>query len=133
MNGLIASAALALMSFRDIRKKQVSVLSATLRLAAGIALAQSGKEGAVFVAAGIIPGAVLTAFARLLRGGIGIGDGLALMGAGALLGWEAALGAAVTALVLCVAAGKLLRKRNRDTLPFLPFLFFGVVTVLLIR
>lgn len=120
---------LGINSWTDIRRKQISLFSVGLFLAAGIfyECIILEKNSAVFW--GLLPGAVLLGVSKLSREALGMGDALLMLVLGIYLGLEAALDVLLLALFLAaVWAGILLfvgKKGRNYAFPFVPFLLIG--------
>ncbi len=128
---------LGIESFTDLRKGEISLLRSAAFAGIGIALSVlSGDFDWMSLATSLMPGAVIIVFAALTRGGMGIGDGIAILVMGCYFIFEDLL--IVLMLAFCLAAifgvGMLLRgKKRSDSFPFVPFLFMGQVVFLLLE
>ena len=148
MNEVIAVLALGIMSKRDIKNRTVSLLFVALFFCAGIVMLctdagdspasapETVYSGGFFMAAGIIarliPGGVALA-ASILTKKVGEGDSAALAATGMLLGFWKTLAALFIALFTCVVWGQTRKRGKEKKLPFIPFLFAGVLTVLCLQ
>lgn len=76
-------------------------------------------------------GIFLIVCSKILRGGIGLGDGIVFLTLGLGLGMKSASCILFYSLVLCCVWGiiQILRKKysRTDELPFLPFVFMGMI------
>ena len=131
-NDMLCVSMLAICSLQDLRERKIKVICPLLWGMAGIFL-NIGKGG-VSLAADCVPGLFLLAVSWITRGAVGWGDGLVLLAAGLLAGWETALhmmfwamaGAAILACVM-MAAGRWGRKQKIAFVPFLLGSFIGVI------
>ena len=131
----IALGVLAGFAVYDIKTKQVPVAAvAATALAAAVYRFCTG-EGIAFLAAGLVPGALVLLLSYVTKESIGRGDGLVLCAFGLFLGWKPCLAVFGMALVLSAVLAivlLVLRRAGRKTeLPFLPSLFGGYLLYLL--
>lgn len=122
-------------SWKDIRKKEISLLTVAVFAIVGIAvnLYRGTFGGSNLAAVGIGAGMIL--FSLISRGEIGMGDGLLLMALGTVLSVKELLEMLGIGLFCCCIWGILLlfwsktgKKVGRKTeIPFVPFLLLGYV------
>lgn len=119
----------------DLRYRRIHpVYTAAFGVCGLLAAAMSGREAAE-IAGALLPGLLLLLFSFLTRGAVGAGDGIAL----AVLGlyvetWDLLISCCLGFFLASAAAGFLFLKnrRGRDELPFLPFLFAGMLLGMLV-
>lgn len=138
MTQIILLGMLGLYAAEDIRSKKISVRYLWLFGAVGIAINMFQKAISVpDMLLGAAVGLAVVAVSLLTRGSIGLGDGFLLMTAGIFLGGSRGLEllfisllyAAFTSLGMLV-----LRKwKRKREIPFVPFLFLGYLTMLLLK
>ena len=138
-----ACAVLSCAMLIDARVRLLPNRCSLILLISGLVLAVceaavSGKWGgiAVSLAEGAVFFAALFVMARIVRGGLGMGDVKLMASSAFICGRFLALGTLLFALVSCAAVSVVLlvmkRKNMRDTLPFGPFIFAGfAISVLL--
>ncbi|MDO4620825.1 MAG: prepilin peptidase [Lachnospiraceae bacterium] len=121
---------LLLCTVSDLRRRQISVPLSAAFLAAGIIMRICCGETTGLVQA-LLPGLFLYGLSYLTGGGIGSGDGTAVLVTGVLTGVSTALRTLSAASFLAggYALFLLAVKKNRSfRIPFLPFLFLGFLT-----
>ena len=119
----------------DLRRREISLLYSAAF--AGIGICMSVMHGRVpaELLYSVIPGLVLMVFSVITRGGIGFGDGIVVFVMGLFLSWqETATVCGIGFMLSATGAGIwfAIRRRRKDTLPFLPFLLAGYVTAMLL-
>jgi Flp pilus assembly protein protease CpaA len=127
---IAAAFLLALLSIRDIRKREISLFDVLVFI--GLGLISRLYSGFCPDAAGfsetilcLLPGGIVLAAERLFHIGIGEGDGLILLGLGLLYGFWGTVRLLLTALLLSnipAAVLFLITRSGKNRLPFLPFL-----------
>ncbi|MCR5156063.1 MAG: prepilin peptidase [Butyrivibrio sp.] len=136
--GMIVLSVLGIISFRDIKEKEIPVwlilCCGALSLGRVIFLLTKGTLEPAELLISLVPGALLLLAGYVTRGGVGYGDGLLALSIGP------AVGAAALATGMCIAvmgsglfSGVLLilRKAGRKTrIPFVPFMALGVGVML---
>ena len=114
-------------ALQDLKRRRIDLVLLAAYAAAGVVFAalRNGARPELWLA-DLAPGALLCAAGRLSRGGIGAGDGIAVLGLGLMTGIAETLAAVLGALVLCTAAGAFLGIRRKTgwktDLPYTPFL-----------
>lgn len=131
---------LAVETISDIRTKTISVLRIGIFFIAAIILNGFFYYQSVFsMLGGIMIGMILLAYAFLTREGIGYGDGLIFICAGAYLGLSDNLHLLFFSLILAAVAGgiyTIIRKKSMKTkIPFIPcilgtYLMMALIEVL---
>lgn len=133
---IVAAVFLGANAVLDIRRKRICLISAAGAAAAGVAFDMSGGWSTPSFLLGVAPGVFLVFLSLLSAGSVGMGDGIAAAAAGILLGPMEALGmCSAGSIFAAVYAGILwVRKKNgKAALPFVPFLFGGLIVTVLIR
>lgn len=134
---IIIGIMLFLCTIKDIKKKEISYIAVITGGIATLLIFLQWKDNSVWnQIGGSAVGIVMMAISKLSRGQIGMGDGIILIVTGMGLGmWNnisllvyALFFAAVFSFTLMI--GKKISKK--DTIPFVPFLFLGYVSVLVI-
>ena len=131
-----ASAVLFLLgcALTDLQKREISLPYTAAFIILGICFCcQTGRPFPDILPA-LAPGCFLFAVSFITRGAVGGGDGIAAAAAGLFLSpAEAAAGLAAGSMLAALFSGALflIRRRGRDTIPFLPFFLAGVLLVLL--
>lgn len=123
---------LGILAWEDCKTKTISAALAISGLAAGFPISiLSGSISLWEIIAGCAVGGVMMLPAVFGKGGIGLGDGLAVAACGAWLGfYRNVLLLAISLLFMAVFGGTLmvLKKAGRkDELPFMPFLLAGYI------
>ena len=127
---------LAVNTWSDIRRKQISMLSVVVLSVAGIAgsFLKSGSGQVSLL--GFVPGIVAAVLSLAAHGAVGMGDALLLLALGTVLTVEELTKMLCVALVFCALTALVLmvmfRKRRDMTLPFVPFLMAGYIGGLII-
>ena len=127
---------LAVNTWSDIRRKQISMLSVVVLSVAGIA-GSFLKSGSGQVSLwGFVPGIVAAVLSLATHGAVGMEDALLLLALGTVLTVEELTKMLCVALVFCALTALVLmvmfRKRRDMTLPFVPFLMAGYIGGLII-
>ncbi|MDO4614924.1 MAG: prepilin peptidase [Lachnospiraceae bacterium] len=129
--GILGTLFLLIGSIMDIRRREISLMLAVVFAGIGIAVSFILEEKSwLTVLTAMLPGAVLTVFAALTRGRMGIGDGIAILVMGCFFIFEDLLIMLMLAFGAASvwSAGMLIRgKRRTDSFPFLPFLLSGEI------
>ncbi len=118
----------------DLRTGTISLRFAGAFAAAGIILSAAEARSPLDVLVSLVPGVVLILLSRASRGGIGSGDGIAVLAAGLFLGPFSLMACLCAGFFMAAAfAGILILKgrRGSSTFPFMPFLFLGSALVFL--
>lgn len=123
---------LAVLSVEDIKEKTLSLRNLIIfgLLGLGYFLLYTEPDISAFFGR-VFPGILLLMLARLTKESIGYGDGLVVMDLGLWIGerptlyvlWVAASAAGIWGIV------QLIRKK-KETIPFVPFLLFGMGVVM---
>lgn len=121
-------------SIRDIRTKTIFTRITILAAIAGIIYCLMDSSYPVMeCVGGILLGVAVCFLAFMTREAIGYGDGLVMLGLGALIGGKNCFASSMAALIMSgMFAGFLLlfrRAKKQDQIAFVPFLFLGTVTV----
>ena len=121
------------LSRNDIKEKRIPV---QFLLVSGIVallfLGISGKMTGAYIMRDVGPGLLLLLLSKITREGIGYGDGVVIVLIGLFCGAFFTVRTVGTAFFLSgIYALVLLWKRQRDTIPFLPFLLIAMEVVLL--
>ena len=128
--------ALGVHSIEDIRDKKITVTITLFFGIIGVILhLLLGRQGMNEMLFGALSGTVVLAAGRLLKGGIGTGDGIVFMLTGLYLGAERNVTLMVLSFFLAGIYGfyRMLIKgdaKNRE-MPFIPFLFLGYCIMLI--
>lgn len=121
---------LGIQSYWDLRYYAIPNKVTIACAIAGIALSVAGDRGMTDFAAGILPGVVCLIMGKITKEAIGYGDGLLLCAMGTLIGWEELLSVLLHALMIAGMYSLVLitlgRRKKKDVLAFVPFLFLGV-------
>lgn len=129
---LLTGAALGICSVTDLRHRTVDrrVVAAYILLAAAGHLA-SGTEHPVQAAAGLLPGAFCFLLSWATRQGLGYGDSALILACGASLGFwpcvQLAFWAFLLAGLFSLTCFVLRRADRKKEIPFVPFLFLGLI------
>lgn len=130
MEWVFVLAFLGINSWKDIRRKEVSLL--TIGMFAVVGIIKSLWCGDIcwewLGAVGL--GAALIALSIISRGAVGMGDGLILAALGTMLTFEKLLGTFMLGLLCCSVWGIILLMlpgTRRTELPFVPFLLLGYI------
>lgn len=124
-------------AYQDVKHKEISILSivicALLSVAAVVISFITGENiGESLIA--LLPGGLFLIISLVSRGGIGIGDGILLMGIGPAFGiWHVVIGTMVALGLSCLISIFLLAFRKgtaKSTLPFIPFLTIGMGVIM---
>lgn len=121
-------------AFFDARTKKIPLwmigVTAAVSMLAGALFLKNGTCNAQELAASLMPGALLLLVALVTREAVGYGDGLLLLAAGPLFGWQKMLLCIPAALLLTTLVSVVLlacKKADRKTrIPFVPFLAAGM-------
>lgn len=135
MENMIICTYLGVCSFHDCRTKKLPVrllisgfLIGGIYAGIGLYVGWSSWKG---ILAGLLPGAVMLIYGRLTEGKLGAADGMMVIQAGLLQGWERCTAEVMAACFLtCLSALFLLltRRGTRHTqIPFAPFLLAAAV------
>ena len=121
----------------DIRKRKISVKSCALMAVLRVMLLIGEPDGMIKdLFAGSIPGLVLLGLCLVSRKSLGGGDGLVVLVSGWYLGLAVTVEGLFWGLIASSVFGLVLlmkKKIRRDTeLPFLPFLFLGMLGAILL-
>lgn len=119
----------------DLRRREISLLYSAAFAAIGICLSVMHGRGPAELLFSVIPGLVLMLFSVITRGGIGFGDGIAVSVMGLFLSWQETVAVCGIGFMLSAIGAGIwfaIRRRSKDTLPFLPFLLAGYVTTMLL-
>ena len=119
----------------DLRRREISLLYSAAFAGIGICMSVMHGRGPAELLYSVIPGLVLMLFSVITRGDIGFGDGIVVFVMGLFLSWqETATVCGIGFMLSAIGAGIwfAIRRRRKDTLPFLPFLLAGYVTAMLI-
>lgn len=123
-------------SIEDIREKKITVPITLFSAVLGIVLHLIYQRESIFaMLAGILPGIFILGLSRMTRGQIGMGDGMVFMLTGLYLGLVENL------LLMCISfflAGiwglfrlVVCHCSKNERMPFLPFLFFGYLLMMI--
>lgn len=127
---------LAVNTWSDIRRKQISMLSVVVLSAAGIAGSFLKTGSGQASPWGFVPGIVTAVISLATHGAVGMGDALFLLALGTVLTVEELMKMLCVALIFCALTALVLmvmfRKRRNMTLPFVPFLMAGYIGGLII-
>lgn len=129
MRYLLLIACLAILSYEDLKYKEVSIPFLVGLIATSLISGCVFIEDILDILRGLIPGAALIIVSIATRGRIGIGDGIVLAGIGLSLGCARAFEIFLIGLASSVAVGMvlLLIKKKDCEMPFVPFLLIGTV------
>lgn len=127
---------LGLGAAEDIRKRRIKVPFLLLSGAVGISLHIYRRDlAAADLLLGVLVGVLVVFLGILTRESIGLGDGFSLMVTGIFLGGRRNVELLFLSLFYAAlfSLGLLLfcRKRRKQRIPFLPFLFLGYLTMVL--
>lgn len=120
---------LGINSWRDIRKREVSLVFTGILATAGIIWRLSGKGISLEILPVAGVGLLLTGISVITRGALGMGDSLMLLALGTAMRAEEfflMLVGAVFTSAICAGILLTVLKKNRHTeIPFVPFLLLG--------
>jgi leader peptidase (prepilin peptidase)/N-methyltransferase len=123
-------------AWMDIKKQQISLLSAVVFAVIGIGMSWYSQNLDLESFIPLCVGVLFLCISVMTRGELGMGDGILLLALGTMLSLDELLVLLVLAMAGCgVYSGFLLlvRKKNRHTrIPFLPFLLAGYAGGLLL-
>lgn len=122
-------------AFIDKKQKEIPLFLPIIGLIIGFVLSILAKELSVFqITFGCMLGGVALLIAKLTKQAIGYGDGMILVCTGVALGFWKNLIVLCIAIVICACTCALLmfvkRKKKKDEVAFIPFLFTGYVLTL---
>lgn len=128
---------LAVQSYWDMRYREIPfVVTAG---AGGLGLVLSIIDGRSWpeILCALVPGIICLGIGRITREAIGYGDGLLLCAMGLCVSCEKVLSIGMTAFLVAGVVALLLlafcRKRGKDQIPFVPFLFVAAILQYLIE
>ena len=129
---------LGMYAVEDIRKKRISAGYLCIFAAAGIGIHVVSRDmSAPGMLLGAAVGLGLVAVSLLTRGSVGMGDGFLLATAGIFLGGSESFTLLLTSLlyaaVFSLAMLVFRRWRGQREIPFVPFLFLGYLTMVLLE
>ena len=119
----------------DLRRREISLLYSAAFAGIGICMSVMHGRGPAELLYSVIPGLVLMVFSVITRGDIGFGDGIVVFVMGLFLSWQETATVCGIGLMLSATGAGIwfaIRRRRKDTLPFLPFLLAGYVTAMLL-
>ena len=119
----------------DLRRREISLLYSAAFAGIGICMSVMHGRGPAELLYSVIPGLVLMLFSVITRGDIGFGDGIVVFVMGLFLSWQETATVCGIGLMLSATGAGIwfaIRRRRKDTLPFLPFLLAGYVTAMLL-
>lgn len=126
---------LGIMGVEDMRTGRVALWKILLFFLSGIVLFFLAGKDINEVCLGVMPGLFLLAAGKVSGEDVGYGDGLIVLGMGAILGFADVLAILLTACLLTgLTAGVLVIFRKKDRgyrIPFIPFLAAGTAGYLL--
>lgn len=118
----------------DVRHKSVHIILPVFGMLAGIILFAFDSEIKFqYIPLYLLPGLFFVVLNFALGGCVGIGDGIVLLALGSICGFSDTVSSILHGLIYSgvVALFLLIKKKSKDTtIPFLPFLLAGYVTVL---
>lgn len=133
IEGILILGMLGLNSIRDIRKREIYLWPTLVFGIAGFVcrIVLWGEYWPALLLS-CLPGLLFLALARMLPEQLGAGDALVILSAGAWLPAEELLvWLCVSLFAAAVAAGILImRKKQKKTLPFVPFLLMGRIIMI---
>lgn len=129
MQLLLLGGILILQSVYDLRKKQLPLWITLTGMGIGLLLWILEEKFDVTKFAGIIPGLLCLMFSKVSREAMGYGDGLLICMMGIYLGLTATVSVCMWAFVLAAVTALFLlivkKKKGKQEMPFVPFLFLG--------
>ena len=126
---------LAVNSAQDIRKKEIFPVFTVIMTVSGIVFGiVSGDAALLQILISVMPGVFMAAFSFLTGGGAGLGDAIVLAAMGAWEEPQGAWAAFMLSLLFSSAAAIILiiKGKGGASLPFVPFLFAGYITMLVL-
>lgn len=126
---------LGVYAIEDIRKRTISISFLPLFGLAGAGLHLFQRDmGIVSILLGMVVGAGLIGICFLTRESIGLGDGLIFLVTGVFLGGSAnvelLLFSLLYAAVFSLGALIVGKKKRKQEIPFIPFVFLGYLTMI---
>lgn len=122
---------LAIQSYWDLRYKAIPLVITACAGGMGLVLSVFGHRTWRETLYALIPGVFCLIVARATRQAIGYGDGFLLCAMGMYLSCEALLSVCMTAFMIAGMAALGLfafgRKKGKDAIPFVPFLFIAML------
>ena len=119
----------------DLRRREISLMYSAAFAGIGICMSVMHGRRPAELLYSVIPGLILMLFSVITRGGIGFGDGIVVSVMGLFLNWQETAAVCGIGLMLSATGAGIwfaIRRRRKDTLPFLPFLLAGYVTAMLL-
>lgn len=135
MMEIILLVMLGLYAIEDIRKRSISILFLPLFGLAGAGMHLFQRDiGIVSILLGVVVGAGMIGISFLTRESIGLGDGFLFLVTGVFLGgaanMELLLFSLLYAAVFSLGALIVGKKKRKQEIPFIPFVFLGYLTMI---
>lgn len=122
---------LGINSWIDLRKKQVSLVTAVIFAATGVVLSWSQDSISLGMLVSLGIGGFFLGVSVLTQGAIGMGDGWLLLALALMLDLQEYLSVLLCGLMICALWGIVMlvmfRRSGKSEIPFVPFLFLGYV------
>ena len=129
---------LVIYSWQDIHEKKITIVKLVagfmIAFVMGVMFRQNGslQELKVNIGLGIqgmLPGVFLVLLTLLMKGCMGLGDGLVLVIIGSLIGFKRAIGMLVIALFFSFLYSCMLIicKKKKESFPFVPFYLLAIL------
>lgn len=122
---------LAVQSYWDLRYREIPLFVTAGAGGLGLVLSIINERSWQELLCALIPGIVCLGIGRMTREAIGYGDGLLLCAMGMCVSCERLLSIGMTAFLVAGVVALLLlafcRKRGKDQIPFVPFLFVATI------
>lgn len=127
---------LSYQTFEDIRKKSVSLISIFIfSIISAVINVCLTNTSLLNMFLGVLVGLGVILIGRLMKDGIGIGDGAVLSSIGILIGGEICLLVFIIAITISAVIGTVLlilkKVKMKQELPFIPYILCAYVLVLL--
>ena len=116
----------------DIKKKKISIISVAVCFLCWLMLGMKERQWADLIH--LVPGLVLLFISIVTRGALGMGDGILVCVMGLFCEWDIILWTLVFAFFMSffwAIVQVCLQTKKDKTFPFVPFILFGYVLVLL--
>ena len=134
---LLCSIFLLIYTIEDVKDKKVNIYVGSIFLVLGIFISIALKESMGKYVLAFIPGAFIIFISYISKGAIGIGDGIAGLVIGGLVGIENSIIIIFTGLLSSALWGGMMlmffHRKKSDTIAFMPFLLIGNIVFVITR